>query len=172
MPDDMDDLLLEEDAPKKKKKENDAAFYAVFFLLSTIALTVLMYFIVTKKIEEREQARIEQEQMIADSLAALSDTLNPKDSIPEVDQLVEVPEEEAPIEIDSTRIKREERVKKVAKIISSMDSEAAGNVLATLDEDLAAEIILYMQTRSSGEVLSNVSPAKTSQLSKKMVESD
>ncbi|MFP4460068.1 MAG: MotE family protein [Candidatus Zixiibacteriota bacterium] len=168
----------EEEAPVKSG--NGLVLLIVFFVISSAAVGYGMWYLMNKKFDARQE-KIAEEKAIEeiDSTAILDSIQQAKeDSIQQAveaekaerERLRKEQEEKIKAAMDSTKQLRDSRVKKVAKIISSMEPEMAAGVLQSMEDSLAAQIILYMQTRSSGEILSEVNPKKVSNVSKKMID--
>ncbi len=56
------------------------------------------------------------------------------------------------------------KIKKLASIYSNAKPQAAAEELSKMDEDLAAQILVFMQPRKAGAIISKMNPAKASQI--------
>ncbi len=56
------------------------------------------------------------------------------------------------------------KIKKLASIYSNAKPQAAAEELSKMNEDLAAQILVFMQPRKAGAIISKMNPAKASQI--------
>ncbi len=56
------------------------------------------------------------------------------------------------------------KIKKLASIYSNAKPQAAALELSKMNEDLAAQILVFMQPRKAGAIISKMNPAKASQI--------
>ncbi len=57
-----------------------------------------------------------------------------------------------------------EKIKKLASIYSNAKPQAAADELSKMNEDLAAQILVFMQPRKAGAIISKMNPTKASQI--------
>lgn len=67
--------------------------------------------------------------------------------------------------LDSAKALKDEKMLHLVDVYSNMKPKQAGQVLETLDENIAVNILAGMSGRKAGEILSAVSPAKAAKLS-------
>jgi flagellar motility protein MotE (MotC chaperone) len=59
---------------------------------------------------------------------------------------------------------RRKRVLQLVKVLSNMRPPAAAAVVSKLDEQMAVEIFIYMQSRQAGKVMGNLDPEKAARI--------
>lgn len=62
-----------------------------------------------------------------------------------------------------------EKIKKLSSIYSNAKAQAAADELSRMNEDLAAQILIFMQPRKAGAIISKMNPEKASQIFQKYI---
>ncbi len=65
----------------------------------------------------------------------------------------------------------DEKIKKLSAIYSQAKAQSAADALSNMDENLAAQILIFMQARKSGAIISKMNPKKASSIFQKFVKS-
>ncbi len=108
-----------------------------------------------KKLEEEKKA-LEKERLATDKYV--------KDQKKELDNYVNQKKQE--LESLKKRI-ASERIKKLSSIYANAKPQAAAAELAKMNEDVAAEILVFMQPRKAGAIISKMDPAAASKIFQK-----
>jgi flagellar motility protein MotE (MotC chaperone) len=117
---------------------------------------------VIELVEQKQQQLALEEERIArerEELLKLRNEVNRR-----IDELKKV---QASLEqlVSTERQERRKRILQLVKVLSNMRADAAGAVVAKLDDQMAVEIFSYMQSRQAGKVMSALTPDKAARVS-------
>ncbi len=119
------------------------------------------------KVKEREAGLDQREKEIEltrDNLQSVKKDIN--------ERLEKLRAVKADIEaaINQQKMMNEANITKLAKVYESSPPEQAGILLSQIDIDIAAQILLKMNSRKAGKIWGFVEPKKAAQISKKLAE--
>ena len=180
----LEDFGNEQEEPKKKVDDKGGFISALIIAIIFGAIVNAgMYFAMRGTLEEERVVRME-EKAIQDSLAVLDSIAlanNPDSLLKEpikiddesIEEDVKTQQEQPAIEaVDSSEVKRDEKIKKVAKILSAMEPKQAAASLSVMDEQEAAMIMSKISARASGEIFNNLHPNKATAISRRIMNMD